>query len=149
LLYFILISDHFFNLSEIFKHTLMTYPVLIIDFTKYKELADNVWNAQMAKHPRILTYDGPSLENRKGAMHYEVEEARFVIPSILSRDEYPFACTREGGASSWIGHIPGRQNSAQGGLIAGFLRRNGIQPKKNEDSKFEVRVINHPNGNVI
>ena len=48
-------------------------------------------------------------------------------PTILSRDEYPFACRREGGRRSWVGHIPLEQNSAQGGALAAFLRKHHIQ----------------------
>jgi hypothetical protein len=133
----------------------MPYPVLEIDWAKYPDLADNIWNAQMTGRDRILTYVGPNLgkANRKEAMHFELEGIRQEIMHILSRDEYPFACTLEGGGASWIGHIPGGQNSAQGGLIAGFLRANGIVActpgsTDREKSKFEVKVINHPRGPV-
>jgi hypothetical protein len=118
------------------------YPVLIIDYLKYPILAENIWQAQMAGHPRVLTYGSNKKVNRKGAMHYEVEFLRYEIPHILSRDEYPFACCLEGGAASWVGHIPPRENSAQGGLIAGFLKQNAIPPNQGNKSKFEVRVIN-------
>jgi len=130
----------------------MAYPVLEIDFLDHRELADNIWHAQMAGHPKVLTYNGPDLTlrrtTRSAAMHYHVGADRYEIPHILSRDEYPFACTEQGGGSSWVGHIPGRQNSAQGGLIAGFLKRHNIKPSLGELSKFEVRVKNHPNGTV-
>jgi hypothetical protein len=114
-------------------------------------MADNVWHAQNAGWPKVLTYNGPDLTlrraNRRAAMHYEHGGDRYEIPHILSRDEYPFACTREGG-SGWVGHIPAAQNSAQGGLIAGFLRRHNIRPDRGEMSKFRVVVINHPHGPV-
>jgi hypothetical protein len=68
------------------------YPVLEFDYKKYPELADNIWNAQMAGHPRVLTYCGPLLKkaNRKGAMRYSVDASEYDIPIILklSRDEY-------------------------------------------------------------
>jgi hypothetical protein len=126
------------------------YPVLEFDYKKVPALADNIWNAQKAGHPKILTYCGPLLKksNRKGAMHYEVAASRYEIPHILSRDEYPFACTLEGGGASWIGHIPPQQNCVQGGMIAGFIRVNGIVPVPGARSKFEVRVKNHPGGPV-
>ena len=135
------------------------YPVLVFDYKNkpLQELADNIWQAQKAGHPKILTYCGPLLNatgdsirtlNRKQAMRYEAGGAQYRIPLILSRDEYPFACTVEGGGGSWIGHIPPRQNSAQGGLLASFIRANGIVPVPGERSKFEVRVINHPGGPV-
>jgi hypothetical protein len=135
----------------------MPYPVLVIDWKKYRELAENIWHAQMAGHPKVLTYNGPSLgrQNRKDAMHFELDGIRQEIMHILSRDEYPFACTVEGGRASWVGHIPPGQNSAQGGLIASFIRANGILPysgttlKEKERSKFEVRVDNYHGGQVL
>jgi hypothetical protein len=135
----------------------VAYPVLDIDWKRNRELADNIWHAQMACCPRVLTYCGPALgvQNRKDAMHFDLSGIRQEILHILSRDEYPFACTLEGGGASWVGHIPPAQNSSQGGLIAGFIRAYGIQPctpknaKNANGSKFIVRVINHPNGPVV
>lgn len=132
----------------------MPNHVLRIDWNDYPDLADNIWHAQMTGRPRVLTYIGPNLgkANRKEAMHFELDGVRQEIMHILSRDEYPFACTLEGGGASWVGHIPGGQNSAQGGLIASFLRAQGIvsytpgaDPEK---SRFEVLVVNHPKGPV-
>jgi len=97
----------------------MSFPELVIDYFMHRDLADNIWHAQMAGHPQVLTCSGPDLllrrTTRSDAMRYEDGEARGEIPRIQSRDEYPFACTIEGGGSSWVGHIPGHQNSAQGG----------------------------------
>ena len=128
------------------------YPKFQIDYQSYAQLADNVWQAQMAGHPRVLTYSGPDLairaDTRRDAMHFLHGGSRYEIPRVLSRDEYPFACTLEGGGSSWVGHIPGRENSAQGGLIAAFLVRHNIVAGRGEASKFEVEVINHPYGPV-
>lgn len=118
------------------------YPILEINYNLYPGLADNIWQAQQAGHPKILTYGANKKDNRKGAMHYEVEYLRYEIPHIESRDEYPFACCAEGGGSALVGHVPPRENSAQGGLIAGFLKRYQIPPNQGEKSKFEVRVIN-------
>jgi hypothetical protein len=129
----------------------MPYPELIIDWNTHPQLADNIWQAQSAGWPKILTYNGPDpfirRQTRRAAMHYDVAGIEYEIPHILSRDEYPFACTVEGG-SSWVGHIPGRENSAQGGMIAAFLRRNHIVAGRGAQSRFVVTVINHPNGPV-
>jgi hypothetical protein len=135
----------------------MTYPTLEFNYNysylssakdtrDFKLLVDNVWHAQMAGCPKILTYSGPRLSRgtRSAAMHFELGGAIEEIPHILSRDEYPFACTREGGASSFVGHVPGHQNSVQGGKIAAFVRQNNISP----GSRFIVRVLNHPRGPV-
>lgn len=130
----------------------MKYPKLVFDWGRHRELALNVWHAQMAGHPKVLTYAGPDPKLRKAtradALHFEHGGQRYEIPHVLSRDEYPFACTLEGGGASWVGHIPGRENSAQGGLIAGFLSRYGIVAGKGEQSKFLVVVTGHPDGDV-
>ena len=125
-------------------------PVLVFDYQKYPELADNIWQAQMVGHPKVLTYCGPLLkkQNRSEAMHYQVDSLRYEIPLILSRDEYPFACSLEGGGGSWVGHIAKRQNDAQGALIKNFITSNGIVPTPGVPCRFEVRVINHPGGQV-
>ena len=119
------------------------YPVLEIDYLKYPNLAENIWQAQKAGHLSILTYGSNKKLNRKGAMHYEIDFLRYEIPSLASRDEYPFACCVEGGSSAWIGHIPPKENSAQGGLICTFLKRHDILPNLGEKSKFRVKVINY------
>jgi hypothetical protein len=100
----------------------MSYPVLEFDWRENGFLADSIWNAQMAGHPKILTYSGPDLIVRRvarsGAMHFEHLDGRYEIPHRLSRDEYPFCVHFGSGKSSWVGHIPGRENSSQGGMIA-------------------------------
>jgi hypothetical protein len=132
----------------------MPYPVLKINANDYPHLAENIWHAQMAGHPKVLTYVGPCLGrgNRREAMHFESDGVRQEILRILSRDEYPFACTLEGGKSSWAGHIPPEQNSAQGGLIAGFLRKHEIMPYERklgaDRSRFEVEVVNFKPGSL-
>ena len=125
----------------------MPYPTLVIDWRTHPGLAANIWHAQMAGWPRVLTYNGPDLVLRRaqryGALHFEHDGRVQEVPRILSRDEYPFACTAEGGRG-WVGHIPAKENSAQGGLIAAFLRNNRIVAGRGEQSKFEVRVVNYP-----
>jgi hypothetical protein len=131
----------------------MAYPVLEIDWNQYPNLADNIWQAQTMGHPVVLTYVGPDPEaskaNRRDAMHYERDGAEYRIPRVLSRDEYPFACTLEGGGASWVGHIPARENSAQGGLISALLRKHGVRPGDGKRLRFVVKVIHHPSGPVV
>ena len=127
----------------------MRYPELVIDWRVYPKLADNIWHAQMAGHPKVLTYNGPDLTirraQRKAAMHYEHHGQTFEIPHILSRDEYPFASTVQGGGGAWIGHIPGRLNSSQGGILRNFYRQSS---PTGLPFTFRVSVINHPRGPV-
>lgn len=129
------------------------FPELVINYDDYKEMADNVWQAQMGGHPAVLTYNGPgyldvdkvTYNNRKQAMHTELDGQPFEIPRMLSRDEYPFACTKEGGKSSFIGHIPGRQNSAQGGLISAMVKKHHLEAGR----QFRVKVVNHPKSGKV
>jgi len=97
-------------------------PELRISASQYPELADNIRNAQTAGHPQVLTHGGNANANRSAAL----EEVPNIPP--LSRDEYPFASSIEGGTGAWVGHVPLNQQHAQGGLISDFLRRNNIQP---------------------
>ena len=96
-------------------------PTLTIDGSKYPDLAENISNAQAAGHPDVLTYGGDINANRAAAMQN--------VPKIsgLSRDEYPFASSMEGGADSWVGHIPVPQQNAQGALLKNFYQANELQ----------------------
>jgi hypothetical protein len=53
-----------------------------------------------------------------------------LLPNIspLSRDEYPFASSMEGGAGSWVGHVPVSQQNAQGAILKNFYKLYNIQP---------------------
>jgi hypothetical protein len=86
-------------------------------------IASNIENAQMAGHPSTLTYGGPGMNSVNRPIATE------GIPRVpgLSIDEYPFACTNEGGAGAWIGHVPPGEQFIQGGVISDFLQRNGLQ----------------------
>lgn len=96
-------------------------PELKISASKYPKLAENILNAQKAGYPNILTRGGDIAANRAAALE--------DIPNIrgLSRDEYPFASSMEGGGSSWVGHVPIPEQNAQGALLKNFFKANNIQ----------------------
>jgi Deoxyribonuclease NucA/NucB len=141
-------------------------PVLIFDWKELPNIADNIWNAQMAGWERILTYRGPlpkaeSRGIRRQTMAYEVKAKGEVnprgyrIPTTVDeeRDEYPFACTVEGAARSgdrkpWVGHVPSIENHTQGGMLGAFIQKHNITAA-GPNRRFEVRVINHPRGPVV
>ncbi len=104
-------------------------PVFKVSARKNPQLAENISHAQNAGHPKVLTHGGDAPANRAAAVG--------EVPRIQSRDEYPFASSKEGGAGSWVGHIPGRQNSSQGGLLMNFLKKNGIK----EGDQYRVEVV--------
>lgn len=97
-------------------------PELKISASKYPELAENILQAQKAGHSNVLTHGGNAAANRAGALD--------GVPNIkgLSRDEYPFASSMQGGQGSWVGHVPASQQNAQGALIKNFVQQNGIKP---------------------
>lgn len=104
-------------------------PELRISASKYPELAENILNAQKAGHPSVLTHGGEAVmnANRNAALH---QPYRDFVPNVgrgLSRDEYPFASSLQGGAGSWVGHIPVSQQQAQGGLIRAMNLKPGDQ----------------------
>ncbi len=106
-------------------------PRLEVSASKYPELAENILHAQRAGHPSVLTHGVNAAANRAAALD--------GVPNIrgLSRDEYPFASSMQGGGGSWVGHIPASQQQAQGGLITDFLRRFGIEA----GDQYEVVVV--------
>lgn len=106
-------------------------PTFMVNAKKFPQAAENIFHAQQAGHPEILTYGGKGLNtiNRALSLNGEYKFAKF-----LSLDEYPFAMSMEGGASAWIGHIPLDQNRAVGGLLGNFVLKHGLT----EGSKFRV-----------
>jgi hypothetical protein len=111
-------------------------PEVVFDYNRNPELVDNIWNAQKAGYPDVLTYGG------SGVIKANRSAATDAVQDIagLTKDEYPFASTREGGAESWVGHVPGLQQKSQGGILHKFYRTIGV------GDRFRVVVINHPRG---
>lgn len=105
-------------------------PEMEFSSSKNPQLAENISQAQMAGHPDVLTYGGSNRATRTAALR--------GVPGIngLSRDEYPFASTLEGGSGAWVGHIPPRQNWSQGGIMNSFYQKNKIQ----KGDRFRVVV---------
>jgi hypothetical protein len=113
-------------------------PVMEYDWRdeSIRQIAENIWHAQMAGWPRVLTYV------RRDKYLIRKESLR-DIPKIQSRDEYPFASTLENEGSVWIGHALKSQQDAQRNLMSRFYQRNKAYVK-GTTLKFEVRVINYP-----
>ena len=111
-------------------------PTLEIDYRRYPDLAENIWHAQKAGRPDVLTHGGIPRVNRAAATK--------PVPNLSpwSRDEYPFASSLEGGEGAWVGHIPVEQQNAQGALIKNFVTANGVRPGE----QYRVLVTNHPFG---
>jgi hypothetical protein len=102
--------------------TSSSLPVMIYNYLddSLKDIADNIWNAQMAGWPNILTYIyRPKAD--KGVLR---RKTLGLVPRIQSRDEYPFASTLENEGSVWVGHASVAQQNAQGSLISKFYQEN-------------------------
>lgn len=110
---------------------------------RIREIADNIWHAQMAGWPRVLTYVHRPRRAKRALRRLSLS----LIPQILSRDEYPFASTLENDGEPWIGHAPAAQQDAQRDLMNRFYREHGAY-RAGSVLRFEVRVINHPRGEV-
>ena len=108
--------------AAVVKEGAKTLPEVRFSAGRYPELAENISHAQRAGHPSVLTHAGNSAANRAASLD--------GVPNIrpLSRDEYPFASSLEGGAGSWIGHVPVSQQNAQGAILKNFFKQNNIQP---------------------
>jgi hypothetical protein len=140
-------------------------PVLIFNWKDLPNIADNIWQAQMAGWERVLTYRGPlpkpeSRGIRRQTMSYQVEPKgggkaeSYRIPTGQDedRDEYPFACTVEGAERTgdrkpWVGRVPRWENQVQGGMLCAFIQKHGITAT-GSNRTFEVKVVNHPRGPV-
>jgi hypothetical protein len=118
-------------------------PVMTYDWLdkSIRDIADNIWNAQMAGWPHVLTYVYRSKAVKGGIRRQTLRE----IPRIQSRDEYPFASTVENEGSVWVGHASVAQQDAQGRLMNDFYRKHGAY-LKGATLTFLVKVVNHPQG---
>ena len=120
-------------------------PVMVYDWEdpNTREIADNIWHAQMAGWPRVLTYIFRPRPEKRALRRESLRE----VPGIESRDEYPFASTLENQGSVWIGHASVAQQNAQRDLMNRFYREHKAYTGRSR-LRFEVRVINHPKGDV-
>ncbi|SIT45936.1 hypothetical protein BN2476_490064 [Paraburkholderia piptadeniae] len=113
-------------------------PVMVYDWNdkRIREIAENIWHAQKAGWPDVLTY-----------VYRGDNDIRRLslrgIPRIQSRDEYPFASTLENEGSVWVGHASVAQQTVQRDLMNSFYRSNGAY-RKGATFRFRVSVINYP-----
>ena len=145
-----------------------TLPVMIYDYREMPETTLNIWHAQKAGWPIILTYDGRfmletgDLESstargkrvgKKRRDNLEDVDAgsmgRFRIPTSRDvwRDEYPFASTVENSGSTWVGNCDADEQRAQAILIQSFYLKHGAHMHhvlKGRPFWFEVRTVNTP-----
>ena len=143
-------------------------PVMKYDYTQLPQTSENIWHAQKAGWPVILTYDGravletgaiESSNSRRKRIGKKRDDnlenidagdmGRFRLPSSMSiwRDEYPFASTVENAGSTWVGHCGAEEQRKQAQLIAAFYRQHGALTYQLQHGRpfwFEVQVVNMP-----
>jgi hypothetical protein len=68
----------------------------------------------------------------------------FLSGAKTDRDEYPFACTLEGGSASRIAHVLASENRSAGALMLAFFYKYRMV----RGSYFRVRVADHRRGEV-
>jgi hypothetical protein len=138
----------------------MDIPVPIISYQTHPNISDNIFDAQMDGAPKVLTYDGTNPMLRRAAMRFSDVGKTGVVysgkvpivkpsPAFLhgaktDRDEYPFACTLEGGSASRIAHVPAGENRSAGALMLAFFNKHNMA----KGSCFRVRVVGHARGEV-
>lgn len=133
----------------------MGLPVFTISYRTHPNIADNIFDAQMDGAPKVLTYDGTNPMLRRAAMRFDdggyvgkvpvaAPNAAFMGGAKTDRDEYPFACTLEGGSASRIAHVPAGENRSAGALMLAFFNQN----KLTRGSYFRVRIADHKRGMI-
>jgi hypothetical protein len=127
-------------------------PVMKYDWKLMPRTCENIWHAQLAGWPRILTYDyvaDTTLKRRlmSHKRYHSLDAAGVIAWPGHWRDEYPFASTVENGGSVFVGHAPIAEQIAQGVLIRKFYTEEmaAIHSAKTGNSFFfEVKVLNIP-----
>ena len=99
-------------------------PSLVISASEYPGMAENISHAQRAGHPSVLTYIS-DLATARANRYAAVKNVEQIAG--LSRDEYPFASTLEGGGGAWVGHISPAEQSGQGGLLKNFYEKHNLK----------------------
>lgn len=143
-------------------------PVMTYDHWELPQTSKNIWHAQKAGWPVILTYDSRAAlrwgeTESSAARRKRIDQkrrdnldsvdarnlGRFRLPSNsdIWRDEYPFASTVENAGSTWVGHCDAEEQRTQALLINHFYRHHGAQlyhARYGRPFWFEVKVVNMP-----
>lgn len=127
-------------------------PVMVYDWKTMPLTSENIWHAQMAGWPRILTYDyiaDSALKKRlmSHKRYHSLTAAGVVNLRGQWRDEYPFASTVENGGSVFVGHAPADEQIRQGIMIRQFYADHEAllhSVRAGTPFFFEVKVINYP-----
>jgi hypothetical protein len=108
-------------------------PTVVFSWGRAPGIADNFDNAVANGAPtRLNRVDAAARDaNRRAALR-----GQSPAPAGQSLDEYPFACSAQGGCGSFVRSVPVGEQSYQGGVLSSFFQRFGIQPGDPFDVMF-------------
>jgi hypothetical protein len=108
-------------------------PTVVFSRSRAPGLADNFDNAVADGAPTRLDRVGAAARdaNRRAALRGQPP-----APAGQSLDEYPFACSAQGGCGSFVGPVPASEQNYQGGVLSSFFQREGVNPGDPFNVKF-------------
>lgn len=98
-------------------------PTVVFSRSRAPGIADNFDNAVANGAPTRLDRVSGAVRdaNRRAALRGQAP-----APAGQSLDEYPFACSAQGGCGSFVRAVPVGEQSYQGGVLSRFFQDNGI-----------------------
>jgi RHS repeat-associated protein len=98
-------------------------PTVVFSRSRAPGIAQNFDDAVADGAPTRLNRVGSAARdaNRRAALR-----GQDPAPAGQSLDEYPFACSAQGGCGATVGAVPAGEQSYQGGVLSQFFQRNGI-----------------------
>lgn len=100
-------------------------PTVLFSRSRGPGIASNFDNAVANGAPTRLTRVGDAARN---ANRRDALRGQSRAPAGQSLDEYPFACSAQGGCGSFVRSVPVGEQHYQGGVLSQFFQRSGVQP---------------------
>jgi Deoxyribonuclease NucA/NucB len=100
-------------------------PTVTFSRSRAPGIAQNFDNAVANGAPTSLTRVGDATRkaNRRAALRGQSR-----APAGQSLDEYPFACSAQGGCGSFVRSVPVGEQNYQGGVLSRFFQDYGVNP---------------------
>lgn len=113
--------------------TASNVPTVVFSRSRAPGIAQNFDDAVAHGAPTRLTrVDAAARDaNRRAALR-----GQSPAPAGQSLDEYPFACSAQGGCGSFVRSVPVGEQSYQGGVLSRFFQDYGIRPGDPFDVMF-------------
>jgi len=87
--------------------------------SKTKEIYKNTLNAFRQGKPQVLHYDN---DRQRQQARRTAATSAYPAATGLSKDEYPYASTFEGGAGAVVANVPLKEQFSQGGSLSALYR---------------------------